>query len=315
MAAEKQGFDVAIIGGGPAGMSAALWCDELGLASVVIEQDGSLGGQLHRIYNPIENYLGAAAANGTEMLARFEKSLAPRNFARRTGIKAVSIDVSTNTVRTVDGDAAEATISCRAIILATGVRRRTLGIPGEEQFRGKGILESGAREKESIAGRRVLIVGGGDAAFENALILSELAASVQVAYRRESPTARREFIEAVKSRANVELMPMTVVTEIAGNSKVDYVKLDGERGERSNPIDALLIRVGVQPNSELVEGVLRLDESRYIKVDGDGKTEVEHLYAIGDVAHRRSPTLNTATGTAATAVKAIFHSINNPKEL
>ena len=312
MAGEENTVDVAIIGGGAAGMSAALWCDDLGLDAVLIEQEAALGGQLHRIYNPIENYLGVGAANGLEMLSKFEKSIASRNFVRRTGIKAMSIDVERMAVLLVDGQ----DVSTKTIILATGVRRRTLGIPGERDFRGKGILESGARDRSLVSGKRVLIVGGGDAAFENALMLSESAASVHVAYRRAEPSARQEFIEAAGARDNIRLQSETILLKISGDSAVERVELRGPNGrDWFESVDAVLIRVGVEPNSELAGGVLNLDEFGYIEVDDAGQTNVANVYAVGDVSHRYSPTLSTAAGTAATAVKTIFHSIGNSKEL
>ena len=300
--------DVIIIGGGPAGLSAALWCDDLGLNSVLLEQENSLGGQLLRIYNPIDNYLGLSAPNGAEMLLQFERSLGSRNFVRRIGIKAASVDIHKMEVH-LDGPVQES-LRCRAIILATGVRRRMLNIPGELHFRGKGIVESGARDKRLLTGKRVLIVGGADAAFENALLVSEFAASVSIAFRRARPSARAAFQDAVARRGNVTLLPETIVTRIAGDSFVQNVELKDSSGQvRDEPVDAVLIRVGVEPNSELVNQFLDVDGCGYITVDQAGRTSRANIYAVGDVANKSSPTLSTAAGTAATAVKAIFELI------
>ncbi|HUR99581.1 MAG TPA: NAD(P)/FAD-dependent oxidoreductase [Pyrinomonadaceae bacterium] len=304
--------DVIIIGGGPAGLSAALWCDDLGLDSVLLERENSLGGQLRYIYNPIENYLGLRAANGIEMFASFERSVRSRNFVRRIGIQAVSVDVEKMEVH-LDG---RECLRGKAIILATGVRRRRLNVPGELHFHGKGIVESGARDKLLLSGKRVLIAGGGDAAFENALLVSEFAASVYVAYRRARPSARGEFVEAAAQRNNIKLLPETVVTRISGDSSVGTVELRDSAGRtRNEPVDAVLIRIGVEPNSELVGESLDVDAAGYIKVDDRGETSRRNIYAVGDVANSCSPTLSTAVGTAATAVKAIFESIKKAKEL
>ena len=316
MESPKNSVDVAIIGGGPAGISAALWCSELGLNSVLVEQENELGGQLHHIYNPIENYPGVRAANGLEMLSRFEKSIASRNFGGRLGIKATSIDFGAMELLLADGDGGQQSVSFGAMIIATGVRRRVLGIPGESDFRGKGILESGSKDKTYISGKSVMIVGGGDAAFENAMILSDFASSVSVAYRRKEPTARREFVDAAKSRSNVSFLPETIVSEIAGGSFVERVELRNSHGStRTERLEAVLIRIGVEPNSELVRGVLDLDEAGYIKVDHVARTSAANIYAVGDVANQWSPTLSTATGTAATAVKAIYHSLEQQKAI
>lgn len=300
--------DVIIIGGGPAGMTAALWCEELGLTSTLIEEGPRLGGQLHHVYNPIENYPGARAENGLEMLSKFEESLASRNLVSRFGIKVSAVDTLSLEVR-LDASSKEVW-SGRAIILATGVRRRVLGVPGESQFAGRGILESGVRDRESVKGKRVLIVGGGDAAFENAINLSDSASSVAVAFRRSEPSARREFVDAVKGRNNIELLSETVVTEIAGDEMVQRVAIRNSTGrDKFVPVDAVLIRIGVEPNSELVRGLIDLDELGYIKVDHTGRTSAKNVYAVGDVAYRHSPTLSTAVGSAASAVKAISDSV------
>lgn len=312
MDSPSKPIDAAIIGGGPAGMSAALWCADLGLDSVVIEEEDGLGGQLRRVYNPIENYLGLRAANGIEMLSHFEKSVGSRNFVRRLGIKAVSIDFDALELNLSDG----ARLACKAVIIATGVRRRRLGVPGEMDFRGRGELESGSRDKGEAVGKRVLIVGGGDAAFENALILSKFASYICVAYRRGKPTAREEFLDAVSHCDHIKQFPETSVTRIMGESFIEEVELKHATGRtRTEPFDAILIRIGVEPNSELAGDVLALDESGYIKVDHDGRTSVEGVYAVGDVAYGASPTISTAVGSAATAVKAIFHSINTREGL
>jgi len=289
-------------------MSAALWCDELRLTSVLIEGSLQLGGQLRRLYNPIENYPGLRVENGIEMLSKFEASLASRNFVSRIGIKASAIDTVSMKVHLESPS--EEVWTGRAVILAMGVRRRVLGVPGESEFAGRGILESGVRDKDLVKGKRVLIVGGGDAAFENAIKLAESASSVAVAFRRSEPTARREFVSEAKSRSNIELLSETVLTEISGDTSIRKASVKNSNGASEFiDVDAVLIRIGVEPNSDLVSGIVDLDDDGYIKVDHRGMTSVDRMYAAGDIANSHSPTLSTAAGTATSAVKAIYRSI------
>src|SRR5215213_3141093 len=186
--------DVIIIGAGPAGLSAALWCDELGLDTLVVERAAEVGGQLLRVYNPVENYLGVRAANGRELRDLFAAQVAEREFDLWTEAEIESVDLRAKRVRLRSGEELQAI----ALVLATGVRRRRLGVPGEEEFAGRGVLESGRLEREQFAGEDVLVVGGGDAAAENALLLAEVCATVTLVHRGERLRARREFVERLR---------------------------------------------------------------------------------------------------------------------
>src|ERR1700687_1187804 len=133
--------DVIIIGAGPAGLSAAFWCDELGLDALVLEQDEKVGGQLAGIYNPIENYLGLRATSGQELLERFSTGIDEADFDLWTKAEIENVDLKARRVTLRSGEELQSI----SIIVATGVRRRQLGIPGEAEFIGRGIIESAAR--------------------------------------------------------------------------------------------------------------------------------------------------------------------------
>ena len=139
--------DVIIIGAGPAGLAAALWCDELGLDALVLEQAEQTGGQLHSIYGPIENYPGRRAKNGQEFLEGFSASTTEADFDLWTNTEIASVDLKTKRVVLRSGEELQ-TIS---LIIATGVRRRRLGIPGEAEFSGRGIIESASRDRGEFA--------------------------------------------------------------------------------------------------------------------------------------------------------------------
>src|SRR5438874_8839315 len=157
--------DVLIIGAGPAGLSAARWCDELGLDTLVLEQSEEVGGQLLSVHNPIENYLGLRAANGRELRDRFVEQTRACDFDLWTNVEIESVDLKAKRIKLRSGEELQSI----AIIIATGVRRKKLGVPGEAELAGRGVMESGARDHDSFAGTDVCVVGGGDAAAENAL--------------------------------------------------------------------------------------------------------------------------------------------------
>ena len=295
-------YDVIILGGGPAGISAAVWCADLGLKAVLIEEQGELGGQLARIFAPIKNYPGLSTENGIEMRDRFARSLQLANCTIRTNVKCRNFNVDTKTIVLEDGDL----IQGKAVIIATGVRRRTLNVEGEQEFAGHGILESGAKDKNLVRDSEVVIVGGGDAALENALILSKNARIITVVHRGKDFSARSEFVEAAKRKPNINFKPQHTVQRFFGHEKLEGVELIDELGN-SSAIDVqfALVRIGVEPNTEQFRGQLDLDEKNYVAVSRYFVTSVPSVYAIGDVSCPNAPTIATAVGSAAIAVKEL----------
>ena len=296
-------FDVIIIGGGPAGMSAVLWSCDLGLTALVLEKESEFGGQLLRIHDPVKNYLGIDARNGAELCNEFRNSIERLEFSSVFNANITSVDLRSKTVRLDEGTE----FSANAIVIATGVRRRKLGIEGEKEFRGKGILESGAKERKNVEDKRVVIVGGGDAALENALMLSEYAAAVTVVHRRAEFTARPDFLDRAMSTANIEILTDTIVHRIVGKNVVEAVELASVISSRTElrPADNILIRIGVQPNTGLFSGQINLNTAGYITVNNSCETSIDGVFAAGDVANPIAPTISTAAGTGAAAVKNI----------
>jgi thioredoxin reductase (NADPH) len=296
-------FEVIIIGGGAAGLSAALWCDELGHSALLLETGVEFGGQLLQTYNEIKNHLGVEAKNGRELRDIFLKQTENRRFTRRLNANVSKIDLQEKTVLLENGES----FSAESLIIATGIRRRKLNVEGEETFKNKGTIESGKRDEHLVRGKRALIVGGGDAAFENALILSETASRVTLAHRGKDFRARSEFVEQVKNHPKIEILTETVVREIVGRETVEAVRLENlKTGEtRDFAVEAILIRIGVEPNTEFLRGKLDLDESGYIKINENCETSVSGVYAVGDVANPLAPTVSTAVGMGATAAKTI----------
>ena len=304
MTSKSNDIDVLIVGGGPAGLSAALWCDELGLSTVILERNDEFGGQLLSTFNRIENYLGAYAEDGRTLRDVFTSQLHSRGIVKRIGAQVERINAAKRSVNLRDGGR----LAASALIIATGVRRKRLQVPGEAKFEGRGILSSGKRDARLVSGKRVVIVGGGDAAMENALILGEHAAKIYVVHRRGEFSARSEFIDAAKQVQDAEFLMNTSVTAFQGSDRLESVELlDRSSGENLTiDVDAALIRIGVEPNSELVRSEINIDARGYIIVGRDGDTNIPGVFAAGDVANPVSPTISTAAGMGSTAAKAAF---------
>ncbi len=305
---ENAEFDLVIAGGGPAGLSALLWCAELGLDAILLEKEREFGGQLLLTHNAIRNYLGVEAANGLEMRDTFFRQVANTGVKRLNGAEIIEADLVRKTMTLADGKE----YSGRTIIIATGVRRRKLGVPGEEEFCGRGILESGVKALDEVRGKIVVIVGGGDAALENALILSESADKVFVVHRRDQFTARPDFVMRARASEKVEFCLDAEITAIAGKEMVESVELKHpSSGSVSQmQIDAVLIRIGVEPNTELFRGQIELDDAGYAITDENCRTGLPCVFAVGDVVNRDAPTIAAAIGHGATAVKAILGEMN-----
>ena len=304
--------DVVIIGAGPAGLAAAFWCDELGLDTLVLEQEETVGGQLLKIYNPIKNYRGLQAANGQELLVHFAAGIDEADFDLWTNVAIASVDLKAKRVVLASGEQLQSI----SIIIATGVRRRKLDIPGEAEFIERGIIESGSRDAHLFAGKDVCVVGGGDAAAENALLLAEVCPTVTLVHRGQALRARREFVERLQTSHCITVFKEAKVQRIlggdSGKSRVEAVEI--LRAAAIKPfqmaVGGVLIRIGVEPNTELFRGQLQLDARGYIMANGDRETNVENVFAIGDVSSPLAPTISGAAGAGATAAKVIATRLN-----
>jgi thioredoxin reductase (NADPH) len=301
-------YDVVIIGAGPAGLSASLWCNELGLSTIVLEQNKEIGGQLLYIYNPIDNFLGRQAENGIELCNIFSRQLGNKGFDIKTNVRIKNVDLQAKHIL-IEG---EERIESRSIIIATGVRRRRLDIPGEIELIGRGIIESGARDRAYLAGKDICIVGGGDATVENALRLAEVCSSVTLVHRSKQFRARKEFLNRLSLDNRIKVNTEAKVLRIIGETKVEGVEIirEGEVKPFEIAVSGVLIRIGVEPNVDLFKEQLELDRSRYIKVSSQQETSIGDVFAIGDVSNPIAPTISSAIGSGATAAKVIYARLN-----
>ena len=295
--------DVLIIGAGPAGLSAARWCDELGLDTLVLEQSEKVGGQLSLVHNRIDNYLGLHADNGEQLRARFISQTEGCDFDLWTNVEIESADLKAKRIVLKSGEQLQSI----AIIIATGLRRRRLGIPGENEFASRGIIESATRDREQLAGKDVCVIGGGDAAAENALLLAQVCPTVTLVHRRKKLRARREFTEQLHTNHCITVFPESIVRRIIGSDRVEAVEI--ERAQAIKPfqmaVQGVLIRIGFEPNTDFIKGQLTLDDEGFVVVDSRQETGVQNVFAIGDVANPLAPTIAGAVGAGATAAKVI----------
>ena len=297
-----EGLDILIVGGGPAGMSALVWSHSLGLDAQLVDGSSQLGGQMRQMYHRVTDYLGRTSANGAELAETFEQHLKLLQLKYAVNVPVTEVDFDLLRVA-LDSQ----WIASRNIVLATGARKRTLGIPGEARLAGKGVSQSATRDHSSFAGRDVIVVGGGDSAFENSLILARVCSKVTLVHRSSSFRARLEWIREAYEHPRISILADVDLVSIEGDSNVEGVVVRHTQSGTivTIPAQGGFIRLGMTPNSELFREQVEVDDAGYVVVDRQQQTSVPGVYAVGDITHPVSMSIASAVGQAATAVKAI----------
>jgi len=277
-----QHVDVLIIGGGPAGISAAVWCKRLGVNCLLLEAQAQLGGQLLTIFNEIIDYPGIQAENGIEMQRKMVKHFIDMGCLYEVNTKVLFIDERSKKVK-VKQQENEKEICYTYLILATGSSQRKLGVPGEQQMIDRGEVYSASADGERLKGKTVALIGGGDRAFEGAHLLASKAKEVYLIHRSTHFKAREQYVEKVLSNPGVKVMTDTEVTAIQGKHYVTSVDLKSKNSECQNlSVDAVLIRLGVAPNVELIKEKVTTTQSGLIVINEVHQSSNPYIYAIGD---------------------------------
>lgn len=291
--------DVLVVGAGPAGVAAALWARALGLEPLVLESAGRVGGQLLRIHFELANFPGAVPGPGEAIAGRCEQQLEAARIPVRVDAEVVSFDPSGPRIATRSGEA----LTARAVVIATGLRRRRLDVPGERELTGRGVSSSATADRARLAGRDVLVVGGGDAAFENALILADAGCRVGLVVRG-TPRARPEFQARVAAERRIERLDRTRVLAVLGSDQVTAARVEDEHGTWERPTEAVVVKVGNVPNTDWC-GSLARDEQGYLRVNAALRTSHPGIWAVGDVTRPQVASVSIALGHAALALDAV----------
>ncbi len=287
-----------IIGSGPAALSAAIYAGRANVAPLVISGK-DLGGSM-ALTERVENYPGFPEGIGGFELAQRMKQQAERFGAQVVMDEVVGVDLSTRPFK-IKTHGAE--YGANALIVATGRSPRKLGVPGEMEFVGRGVSSCATCDGYFYRDRKVVVVGGGDAAVKEALFLTKFASEVHVIHRRDRLRAEKVVEERATSNDKIHFVWNTVVTEIIGDGDVSGVRLrDVTTGEESTlEAQGVFVFVGHAPNTELFRGQLELDEAGYIVTDERQMTSVEGVFAAGDVQEGVAWQIATAVGSGARA--------------
>ncbi len=291
-------YDIIIIGGGPAGLTAALYARRANKSVLVIEK-ATFGGQI--TYSPkVENIPGFISLTGNE----FAEKLVEQVLEQGADVESMEVlEIKNGEVKTVVTDDGE--FEAKAVIIATGAKHRMLGLDNEEKYLGEGIsfcaVCDGAFYKDKVVG----VVGGGNSALQEALLLSDLASKVYVIQNLDCLTGEKKLAEQLEAKENVEIILSTVVKEYLGNNGIEGVKVvntDGE--EKTIELDGIFLAIGLVPQNEPFADVLKLNDYGYADSDETCTTVTEGIFVAGDCRSKKIRQVATAAADGAIAALA-----------
>lgn len=302
METEAKGlYDVIIIGGGPAGLTAGLYTSRARLKTLLIES-GIFGGQMMTT-EQIENYPGFPQGVSGEELSRLMEEQAKR-FGMETmndEVLEVSIENEHKKVKTYGGD-----YFCRALIICTGTEYRKLGVPGEEKFKGRGISYCATCDGAFFKDSRIVVVGGGDSALTEALFLTKFVKELTIIHRRDALRATKIYQERAMSNPKIKFLWNSVVQEIKGDDVVRSVVVKNVKtGEMTEmEIEGAFLFIGLMPRTQFLKDFVQMDREGYILTNENCETSVKGIFAAGDCRKKLLRQISTSVGDGATAAFA-----------
>jgi thioredoxin reductase (NADPH) len=293
-------YDIIIVGGGPAGLAAALYTARMDLKTVVVDR-GPLGGQLLNT-ELIEDYPGFESILGADLATKMG------DHARKFGVeirdfepvKEIDVEGTAKVVRLESGEELRAP----ALILAAGGLPRYLKVPGEKEYWGRGVSYCAVCDGAFFKGQELAVVGGGDAAVEEGDFLTRYASKVHILHRRSELRAQPILVDRARANAKVEFIFDAKVTEIAGGDKVQLLHYEQNGQMKELPVGGVFIFVGFVPNSGLLKVHADHDDAGYILTDKNMHTSVDGVWAVGDVRSQLTKQIATAVGDGTTAAVA-----------
>ncbi|MFA6475259.1 MAG: FAD-dependent oxidoreductase [Patescibacteria group bacterium] len=301
MASSDKQYDVVIIGGGPAGLTAALYTARRNLSTVIISKD--LGGQAATT-SVIENYPGVGAIDGFELMKKF------RDQAVSSGAEFKLGEVHKITQQAEDKfivDYNTEQIETRSIILAFGLTPRSLNVPGEAELVGKGVTYSAAAVVDTLRGKTVAVIGGGNSAIESVNVLAAVAKQVYLVHRRDKFRAEAVLLETMAQCKNVTQVLNAQLKQIAGENNVTGIVVQQEgKAERTIVVDAVCINAGFMSKTNFLDGLVDMSEKHEVIVTADCRTSKTGIFAAGDVTTSNCKQVVVSAGEGCKAALACY---------
>jgi len=298
---ERKIYEVIIIGGGPAGLTAGLYTSRSRLQTLLIEI-GLLGGQMTTT-EIIENYPGFPQGITGDELSRLMEEQAKRFGLEVVSQEAVEVKME-GELKVIQANGT--TYRCKALIICTGNEWRKLGVPGEKEFTGRGVSYCATCDGAFFQDSQIVVVGGGDSALTEALYLTKFVKELTIIHRRDALRGTKIYQERVFANPKIKLLWNSVVQEIKGDSVVHSVLVKNVKsGEvTEHPTEGVFLFVGLSPRTQFLKGSVNLDEAGYIITDENGETSVKGIFAAGDCRKKLLRQVATAVGDGAKAAFA-----------
>ncbi len=309
---QKTHYDLVILGGGPAGLSAGLYAARARLDHVLIEK-GAHGGQV-LLTDWIDNYPGfPEGLSGFDLVEKMSEH-AKRFDLNSMTAEVVSLNIDDHKNKSLTLDSGE-TITFNTIIICTGARANALGVPGEEEMRGKGVSYCGTCDAPFYRNVEVAVIGGGDTAVEEAEYLTKFASKVYVVHRRDELRATKVIQESAFANDKIEFIWNTQLKSIEGGNGVEQLQLENKDGTKSTlKVEGVFIFVGITPNNSCLPlETLKADKWGFIPVDNETRTNVPGVMAAGDIVSKNVRQVVNACGEGAVAVLAAEAHLNHMK--
>lgn len=303
-------YDTIIIGSGPAGLSAAVYAKRAQLRAVVVEREYMGTGQIAESER-IDNYLGIYGESGYDLGERFRQHAVSLGAEFYEG-EAVKIIPKEHYYSIVFSD--DKILETKTIIYAAGANPRRLNIKGESEFSGKGVSYCAVCDGAFYKNKTVAVIGGGDTALQDAILLSKIAEAVYLIHRRDEFRANKALQQAVKNTKNIKPVLSAFPLEIIGDKKVTSVKILHNNCEEIINTDGVFVAIGTVPNSKLLEGIAELDDNNYVIANEDGITSAKGIFVAGDVRTKSLRQVVTAVSDGANCVMSADNYISTLSE-
>ncbi len=298
-----ESYDVVIVGAGPAGLTAGVYCARKMLNTIIISEN--IGGQALESW-AIENYMGYRIIAGEDLMKKFEEQVRTLNIRLELDkVTAITKDDGLFTLSTVSGN----TLKAKAVILTQGNRPKKLGVANEEQYLGRGLSICSTCDGPLYKGKLVAVVGGGNSALQTAVEMSDIAKSVSLIVR-STIRADPVYLEKLKEKKNITVHTGAHVSALQGEKFLSGITIKDEQGkEQTISLDGVFIEIGWLPNTDMVENLVELNGKKEIIVDINGHTSIPGIYAAGDVTSVKSKQIVIASGDGAKAALEAFEYI------